>query len=209
MFAANTEAQNMNHSKTEIVTGNFLDNQWTIPSIDMIITSPPYVTSYEYADLHQLSTLWLGFTDDYKKLRDGTIGSCYHEYDFNDKMRELNLTGKNIVTQLMQHQKSKAKSVAKYYLDMQNVAKKAYTILNKQGIALFVIGNTEYKGIRIDNVRHLAESLSISGFDKISITKRKISGKILTPYRDENGRFTNDSTGRKIYSEEFILVGRK
>src|SRR3546814_2795874 len=28
-------------------------------SLDLIVTSPPYVTSYEYADLHQLSSLWL------------------------------------------------------------------------------------------------------------------------------------------------------
>ena len=27
--------------------------------VDLIVTSPPYVTSYEYADLHQLSSLWL------------------------------------------------------------------------------------------------------------------------------------------------------
>ena len=32
-------------------------------SIDLIITSSPYVTSYEYADLHQLSTIWLDLTD--------------------------------------------------------------------------------------------------------------------------------------------------
>lgn len=29
-------------------------------SVDLIVTSPPYVTSYEYADLHQLSLLWFG-----------------------------------------------------------------------------------------------------------------------------------------------------
>src|SRR3989344_4540177 len=28
--------------------------------VDLIVTSPPYVTSYEYADLHQLSLLWFG-----------------------------------------------------------------------------------------------------------------------------------------------------
>ena len=28
--------------------------------VDLIITSPPYVTSYEYGDLHQLTILWLG-----------------------------------------------------------------------------------------------------------------------------------------------------
>jgi len=29
-------------------------------SVDLIVTSPPYVTSYEYADLHQLTLLWFG-----------------------------------------------------------------------------------------------------------------------------------------------------
>ena len=40
----------------------------TIPakdnSISLIVTSPPYVTSYEYADLHQLTALWLEYTKD-------------------------------------------------------------------------------------------------------------------------------------------------
>ena len=48
------------------------------PSVDLIITSPPYVTSYEYADLHQLSSLWLDYTDDYTCLRKGTMGSAYN-----------------------------------------------------------------------------------------------------------------------------------
>src|SRR5215467_10307218 len=29
-------------------------------SVSLIVTSPPYVTSYEYADLHQLTANWLG-----------------------------------------------------------------------------------------------------------------------------------------------------
>ncbi len=42
----------------------------TEESVDLIVSSSPYVTSYEYADLHQLSTIWLEFADDlyqYKK----------------------------------------------------------------------------------------------------------------------------------------------
>jgi DNA modification methylase len=209
MFSANDEIDIVSDSVSEIVTGNFLDNLWTIPGIDMIITSPPYVTSYEYADLHQLSSLWLGFTDDYRKLREGSIGSLYHEYNFNKELKRLNSTGYNIVTKLLNNQKLQARSVAKYFLDMQQVAQKTFTILNENGIALFVIGNTEYKGIRIDNAKHLAESLLDAGFSKISITKRKISNKILTPYRDERGKFTSNSSGRKIYSEEFIIIGEK
>ena len=75
-------------------------------------------------------------------------------------------------------------------------------------MALMVIGNTEYKGVHIDNVKHLVESMYNSGFSKVYVTKRKITGKILTPYRDEVGRFSSSPDKRKIYSEEFIVVGR-
>jgi DNA modification methylase len=207
MFTANSEISENYKATNKIITGNFLDEMEGIPKTDMIITSPPYVTSYEYADLHQLSTLWLGYIDDYKKLRKGTIGSVYHEYNFEAEYDNLNRTGKNIVSRLKN--KSKARSVAKYFLDMQKVIKKTYSILNDNAIALFVIGNTEYKGVKIENARHLGETLIEVGYTDVVVTKRKISKKILTPYRDATGRFSSNSSGRKVYNEEFILVGRK
>ena len=91
---------------------------------------------------------------------------------------------------------------------MQEVAKKTHSIVKKNGLALFVIGNTEYKGVRIDNAKHLAESLIDAGFGRVLVTKRRISKKILTPFRDERGKFSSDSSGRKVYSEEFILIGQ-
>jgi methylase of polypeptide subunit release factors len=209
MMKANEENDVSGNSKTEIVTANFLDTVGKRPKVDMIITSPPYVTSYEYADLHQLSSLWLDFVEDYKYLRKGSIGSLYHVYNFDKELKRLNDTGSNIVFRLLNQQKSKARSVAKYFLDMQQVIKACYKMLSKNGIALFVIGNTEYKNVRINNAKHLAESLQQSGFNEIFVTKRKISKKILTPYRDNLGRFTTDGNGRKVYSEEFILIGRK
>lgn len=209
MMIANKESDVAGHAKNEIVTGNFLDASIKRPVVDMIITSPPYVTSYEYADLHQLSSLWLGYTEDYRELRNGSIGSLYHVYNFDRELKHLNETGTRIVFRLLSQHKSKARAVAKYFLDMQNVAKACFSMLSDNGIALFVIGNTEYRGVRIDNVRHLAESLQNSGFGRVLVTKRKITRKILTPYRDRLGRFTTDSEGRKVYNEEFILIGRK
>lgn len=208
MFVANDEVDNLANVDSEIVTGSFLSDQ-RIPLIDMVVTSPPYVTSYEYADLHQLSTLWLNFANDYRDLRKGSIGSLHHDYNFNREWKRLNVTGNRIVSLLLDQHKSKARSVAKYFLDMQKVANKTFDMLNKHGLALFVIGNTEYKGVRIDNAKHLAESLIDAGFDSLHATKRMISKKILTPYRDKVGKFTTNSNGRKIYNEEFIIIGRK
>ena len=209
MLVANEESDLSNDICANIMTGSFLDDKIERPKVDMVVTSPPYVTSYEYADLHQLSSLWLDYTDDFRKLRQGTIGSLYHECNFNKDFKKLNNIGLKIVSRMYLEDKAKARSIAKYFLDMQKTIKCINAMLRKGGIALFVIGNTEYKGIRIDNAKHLTESLMKSGFSDIKITKRKISKKYLTPYRDAFGRFTRNSQGRKIYSEEFILIGRK
>lgn len=209
MLKANKENDVKNKVNIKIETKNFLDGQNPEHDIDMIITSPPYVTSYEYADLHQLSTLWLDYVVDHRALRNGTIGSDYCHCNILDTLETLNSSGKRIVKDLLIVDKSKAKSVAKYYADMQKVAAETYKLLNAEGYVLFVIGNTEYKSVKIDNAMHLAESLLAVGFGELEITKRKISNKILTPYRDKNGKFSSDSTGRKIYSEEFIIVGKK
>lgn len=210
MMIANKENNNNGKIRTDIVTGSFLKESVTPPVVDMIVTSPPYVTSYEYADLHQLSTLWLGYAEDYREFRKGSIGSLYHIYDFDKELSRLNTTGTAIVSELLTKHKSKARSVAKYFLDMQSAANKCHKMVSDGGLVLFVIGNTEYKGVRINNVKHLAESLHNGGFKKLYVTKRKIQQKILTPYRNVLGRFSTDcATSRKVYNEEFILVGIK
>jgi DNA modification methylase len=209
MKKASTESKGLIDSKVKIENTNFLKRKITKSFVDLIITSPPYVTSYEYADLHQLSTLWLEFAEDYKSFREGTIGSLYHNSNFKKDIKELNNTGERIVFQLYNQDKRKAKSAAKYYVDMQRCIKKSYNMLNDNGFAFFVIGNTEYKTVHIDNAKHLVESMITYGFTDIEVTKREISSKILTPYRDEKGKFTTDKNSRKVYSEEFIVIGKK
>jgi methylase of polypeptide subunit release factors len=208
MIAALKELPPLKKTSNKIITCNFLDKTFNFPKADLIVTSPPYVTSYEYADLHQLSSLWLDFTDDYKALRKGTIGSMYHQNGEEEKL-ELNNTAKKIVEELKVKQKEIVRSIEKYFFDMQKTAEKTHRLLNKNGLALFVIGNTEYKNVKIDNARHLAESLQKANYSSVYVVKRKISNKMLTPYRDKQGRFTSNSKGRKIYNEEYILVGKK
>lgn len=198
-----------NISKIEINNSNFLTIK-KFPKVDLLITSPPYVTSYEYADLHQLSSLWLGYADDYRDLRKGSIGSVYNVEDYQIKVDDLNEVGKSIVNQLLNNEGtySKARSVARYYLDMQKVVVRCKKMLNEGGMVFFVVGDTEYKGVKIMNSEHLVQSLQESGFFDIKIGKRRISKKMLTPYRDETGKFSSDKTQRTIYHEELIISGR-
>lgn len=193
---------------SEIVTGNFLEMDFLEPLADLIVTSPPYVTSYEYADLHQLSTLWLNFTDDYRKLRTGTIGSLYHESSFERDVLQINNVGSDIVFRLYNTEKRKARATAKYFIDLKRTVHQCKKLLRSGGMILFVIGNTEYKGVKIDNADYLKNCLAAEGFVTIETAIRKISSKILTPYRNALGQFSTDATSRKVYAEEFIITGR-
>ena len=188
---------------------NFLEVT-NIFDVDLIISSPPYVTSYEYADLHQLSSLWLEYADDYRDLRQGTIGSRYNSEGYTINMDLLNSIGKKIVEELVAIQKATAKvrSVARYYVDIQQAIQKCSQMLRSGGMAVFVVGDTEYKGVKIKNSEHLIQSLINEGFTDIKAAKRRISNKLLTPYRDESGRFSSDKSSRTIYHEEYIISGR-
>ena len=64
--AALGEAKQIPKSNVKINTADCLSRRKKPSDIDMIISSPPYVTSYEYADLHQLSSLWLGYAEDFR-----------------------------------------------------------------------------------------------------------------------------------------------
>jgi methylase of polypeptide subunit release factors len=203
------EKQNKSKRKIDINHGNFLEIS-NLPKVDLIISSPPYVTSYEYADLHQLSTLWLQYAEDYRKLRKGSIGSVYNSENFKLKLHELNAVGREIVQDLLNNGKtnSKVRSVARYYSDMQKTIQQCNAMLNNAGMVFFVVGDTEYAGVRIRNSEHLVRCLIDEGFIDIKATKRRISNKLLTPYRDSIGRFSSDKSQRKIYHEEFIVSGR-
>jgi hypothetical protein len=211
MLKANLEVKNSSiaKAKSKVVTTNLLSYKIQKPFADLLITSPPYVTSYEYADLHQLSTLCLGYVDDYRELRNGTIGSVRNYEIEQNKLEELDNFGLSIYQNLSNVDKSKARSVAKYFLDLDKATKKIYQIVNDKGYALFVIGNTSYKGVEIDNATYLIKRMKACGFKNIEITKRKISGKNLTPYRDTIGKFANSNKGRKVYSHEYLIIGRK
>lgn len=173
--------------------------------VDLVVTSPPYVTSYEYADLHQLSSLWLGYASNFTDLRKDSIGSQYGA----DKtiQWELNDTAKKITEQFPGN--SQGAAIARYYSQMENVVKICCRLLRPQGFCVFVIGDTEYKGIRIENAKSLAESMIRKGFVIQQISKRKIANKFLPSHRDANGKFSSNKDDRKIYSQEYIVIGRK
>lgn len=189
-------------------------------TVDLIITSPPYVTSYEYADLHQLSLLWFGddpqhfkkwhhFSNGFMDFRRSFIGTSSKEEksgDFNSAI------AKQTVDALIQVGRPLAIDVANYFLDMKKVFAEMHRILKTGGKACTIIGNTSLQGVEILNAQVAAEQMQAVGFKKVDFIKREIPNKMITPWRDsESGKFTGKDNPSKIraYEFEYVIVMEK
>lgn len=178
-------------------------------SVSLIVTSPPYVTSYEYADLHQLTALWLEYTKDLSDFRKRFIGTSYH----SKKDLPLNSTiAEDIKKKLLGKNKKTAEEVSTYFSEMNQVFAEMKRILKKGGKTCIVIGNTSLKGVEILNAEVFVEQLQNLGLKVIDIIKREIPSKNLPSIRDEKtGKFAKitDKNKVSVYPTEYILIMEK
>lgn len=201
--------QNYLKTQCKIILADAKSTKIRANSIGAIITSPPYVTSYEYADIHQLTGYWFDYISDIKSFRKNFIGTFYSKNE--TIITKTNLANK-IVAELREKKEKIAKEVAKYFNDMFDVSKEMNRILKKDGVACLVVGNTTIRDVKIASAEAFAEMLSINGFKIEDVIKREISFKLIPTIRDKKtGKFTTLTNRDKklIYPEEFIIIARK
>ena len=178
-------------------------------SLSLIVTSPPYVTSYEYADLHQLTALWFGYTQSVGEFREGFIGSVHKkEFDHNGIKSKL---AKQEIEDLGKKSKKEAEAVKNYFFEMQQCFEEMYRVLKPEGRACIVIGNTELRKVPMLNAEVFVEIMLNLGFKMHKIIKRRIPSKVLPQTRDsKTGRFSATSNSDRLaYAYEYILIMEK
>ncbi len=178
-------------------------------SVGAIITSPPYVTSYEYADIHQLTGYWYEYITDISGFRKKFIGTFY---SLNQDAKCDSVIGQEIVDKLLRKDQRTAREVANYFMDMQEVAKEMYRILKKDGHVCLVIGNTTFRNVKVKSAEVFAETLTSLGFELVETIKRSIPNKLIPTIRDKKtGKFAKlkDKNSKFVYPEEYILIAKK
>src|SRR3972149_6747281 len=173
----------------------------------LIVTSPPYVTSYEYADLHQLPSLWFGYLTELAEFREKFIGSAYKGKEGSDLKSDL---ANEIVGQL--GESKKGGEVRNYFADMLESFEEMKRVLKKGGRACIVIGNTQFKGVDILNAEVFQEQFENIGFKTRKIIHREIPSKMLPSTRDTaTGQFVkaSDRNIKLSYPTEYILIVEK
>ncbi|MGQ9594425.1 MAG: DNA methyltransferase [Anaerolineae bacterium] len=182
---------------------------WPDASVDILITSSPYVTSYEYASLHQLTALWLSAAQDLKAFRSKFIGTGMPRTE-----RSLHIQsslGQAIARALQERDERLGLAVGYFFMDMEETFREAWRILKPGARACYVIGNTRLKGVDVLNAQVFAEGLLGTGFALERVILREVPSKILPQTRDpQTGRFTSPRNEHfHAYPVEYILVARK
>lgn len=155
-----------------------IENEVQDNTIDLVITSPPYLNSRDYTDTYMLELKTLGFTEsatEIRELREKTLRSHVQikwEDDtqinnvlLTETLRKLETASKNIE----QWNDSIIDMVRLYFVDM----KKIFFVLNKKmkqnGRVYFNISNSAYFNVLIDTLEICASIAEQEGFKVIEI----------------------------------------
>jgi DNA modification methylase len=180
-------------------------------SAQLIVTSPPYLTSYEYADLHQLTMLWYGDIlgvvplKEFRRRFIGTAACSGKPINMGSQIAQT------IVDALQECCPEKAREAAVYFTEMRECFLEMWRVLKRGGYACIVIGNTRLCGVEILNAQVFVEQMLSLGFELHQIILREIPRKMLPPTRDkETGKFAKATEADFLaYPHEYILILRK
>lgn len=147
-------------------------------SIDLVITSPPYLNSRDYTDTYMLELKTLGFTrtsEEIKELREKTLRS-HVQIKWNDPSNVNNQLLQRTLVQLEEASKNIEKwnnsiidMVRLYFVDMQNIFHILYMKMKKSGRIYFNVSNSAYFNVLIDTLEICASIAEQEGFKVIEI----------------------------------------
>ena len=151
-------------------------------SVDLIITSPPYLNSRDYTDSYMLELKALDFLTNYndiKKLREQTIRS-------HVQLKIQNLKG--IQSKILKATISEMESLSKdsvvwnteiqnmiiaYFEDMETIFNGMYQKLKKGRRIYFNVSNSAYFGVLINTLEICSEIAENIGFKVVEIRKAR------------------------------------
>jgi len=179
--------------------------------ISLIVTSPPYVTSYEYADIHQLTMLWLYPDTKFPEFRKKFIGT---QQSKDPPIKEIHSQiATQTIEQLQQKDGKKGykDAVFNYFAEMQQTIEEFQRVLKPKGKAAIIIGNTRLDGVNILNAEVITETALNIGFKLSKVIKRRLpdGAKFLPTIRDpQTGCFTSNNAKQKeiVYPHEYIVI---
>lgn len=142
-------------------------------SIDLIVTSPPYVSNaIDYMRAHKFSLVWFGYPiDKLTRTRRQYIGG---EATTSIQFEPLPKKASQIVARVHSQDARKGRVVHRYYSEMTRVLREMYRVLKPHTSAVVVVGNSFIRGVDTETGECLVEIGQSVGFTVPQIQTRRL-----------------------------------
>ena len=173
-------------------------------SVDMVITSPPYLNAIDYLRGHKLSLVWMGHSiSEIRTIRAGNIGAeVLKDSTSNEAIQEA----MKAMVDLDSLDNRRQGMVQRYVWDMGKVMEECARVLKREGRAVFVVGDSAISGVFIKNSEALIRLANNNGLSLVSRNTRPIETKRRYLPPPESERAGDKMQGRM--REEVILEFR-
>jgi tRNA G10 N-methylase Trm11 len=133
-------------------------------SVDVVLTSPPYLNAIDYMRGHRLSLVWLGYQlSELRTIRLESIGSERAP----EKHTDISLA--NEIVYQMELEESlpqrEQRMIKRYILDLFTFLCEVHRVLRPGGKAIFVVGNSCLHGVFIKNTQAITLLAQRLGFE--------------------------------------------
>jgi DNA modification methylase len=161
-------------------------------SIDLVVTSPPYLNAIDYLRGHKFSLVWMGHSiEEIRHLRSQNIGTeISGPSSRNTDRTRLAIKKMGKTGRLPERSRG---MLARYVDDMNTVMAEIRRVLAQKGEAVLVVGDSTIQGVFVRNSRALAYLGRVNGLTLRSVRRRpllenrrylpppgiRISGKLL------------------------------
>lgn len=171
-------------------------------SVDLVLTSPPYLNAIDYLRGHRLSLIWLGHQlRELREIRSNSIGA---ERAAGDKELSENLRLIKVSMGEIQRLPTRfGRMIDRYAGDIYRMVAEANRVLKKGGQSTFVVGNSCLRGVFIKNSEAVVTAARQVGFELVANDERKL------PDRHRYLPFPNDgSLGKRMRTETILSFVR-
>lgn len=205
----------------EIIHDNALQLQNTLPaeSIDIIITSPPYLNNYHYIRNTRPQLFWLNFVTNPTELR------SFEQNNFGKYWQTVRDAGpsqlifslselESIIEQIATRNTDKgsyggrgwANYVVEYFNDCYRMCMNMQYVLKPNAVAVFVLGNSIIQGIEVPTDRFFGDIGMLCGLqlEHIHLLRQKRVGNSIINSSIRNGQ----SKQATLYETAVILRKR-
>lgn len=140
-------------------------------TVDLVITSPPYLNSRDYTDLYMIELRMLDFIKDYSDLRElrrKTLRSHVQVKWDDVEILDIDLLRESI-NEIQKHEEvfwnnSLLNMIKGYFQDMNYLFSKLYKKLTYGGTIFFNVANSAYYGVEIKTDDIISEIAENNGF---------------------------------------------